>query len=476
MRPRLSAIFCVALLGNVCMPAAAATFTAAANAISSNTAMRKTMDSYLQTTFKPGLPGAAVLVLRDGQPVFKKAYGKASLELNVAMQTDAVFHVASVSKQFTGAALLKLAEQGKLDVQAPVSQYLPDTPPAWAAMTLSHLASHTSGIPNLYGLPIMQPRLREDLAPAELFAIARELPLLAAPGSQFHYATINYTLLAMVISKVAGQPYEAYVDEQFIQPLGLKHTVFSIGNAVVPGLVTPYAAGPATAPYLSHHLGYGGGSYYSNASDIARWTLALQDGKVLSPASLALMNTPYKLTDGKQVHYGYGLRPHTLNKAAYIQSNGDIPGFHSETVYLPAKRVFVAVLHNGEGVARTGLQGMVKRLALIATGQAYQAPKAIAFDTAKLAAYVGLYQNGGETGKITLEKGKLYAAFSADSPAMPISALSATEFFYDDNPDFRLRFVLREGKAISAHWVEMDALNDEQDAVLLRVETLSKSR
>lgn len=473
MTPRLTLLFCAALLGNACIPAVAA--TAPVKTIS-EAAIAKTMDSYLQTTFKPDLPGAAVLVLRDGQPVFKKAYGKASLELNVAMQADAVFHVASVSKQFTGAALLKLAEQGKLDIRAPLSQYLPDTPPAWAAITLSHLASHTSGIPNLYGLPAMRARFREDLTPAQLFAIAKDLPLLATPGSKFHYATINYTLLAMAISKAAGKSYEAYVEEQFIQPLGLKHTVFSIGNALVPGLVTPYAAGPSTVDFMSQHLGYGGGSYYSSTSDIATWTLALQGGKVLSPASLALMNTPYKLNDGKQVRYGYGLRPHTLNQAAYIQSNGDIPGYHSETVYLPAARVFVALLHNGEGVARTGLQGMVKRLALIATGQAYRPPQTITLDTAKLPAYVGLYQNGGETGKITLEKGKLYAAFSANSPALPISALSATEFFYDDNPDFRLRFVLSEGKAITAHWVEMDVLNNEQDAVLARVEAFSQLR
>jgi len=472
MTPRSTLLVCVALLGNASMPAFAATPVS----VNANTAIAKTMDSYLQTTFKPDLPGAAVLVLRDGQPIFNKAYGKASLELNVPMRADAVFHVASVSKQFTAAALLKLAEQGKLDIHAPLSQYLPDTPPAWAAISLSHLASHTSGIPNLYALPAMRAHFREDLTPAQLFAIAKELPLLATPGSQFHYATINYTLLAMVINKAAGKSYEAYVEEQFIQPLGLKHTVFSIGNVLVPGLVTPYAAGPSTVDFMSHHLGYGGGSYYSNTSDIATWTLALQGGKMLSPASLALMNTPYQLNDGKQVRYGYGLRPHTLNQAGYIQSNGDIPGFHSETVYLPKARVFVALLHNGEGVARTGLQGMVKRLALIATGQVYRAPQAIALDTAKLQAYVGLYQNGGETGKITLEKGKLYAAFSANSPALPISALSATEFFYDDNPDFRLRFVLREGKAVSAHWVEMDALNDEQDAVLARVEAFSQAK
>ncbi|MFZ6743709.1 serine hydrolase [Undibacterium sp. JH2W] len=474
--PRIVFLLCTSLLTGTALATLAAPAAAAPAQTSADSAIQKNLDSYLQTTFKPGMPGAAVLILRDDQPVFKKAYGKASLELGVAMQADHVFHVASVSKQFTGAALLKLAEQGKLDLHAPVSQYLPDTPPAWAAVTLSHLASHTSGISNIFTLPAMQGRLREDLTPAQLFAIAKDAPLRAAPGSQFHYATINYTLLAMVIGKVAGKPYETYVDEQFIQPLGLKHTVFAIGNTVIPGLATPYAAGPSTVAFMSPHLGYGGGSYYSSTSDLATWTLALQGGKVLSPASLALMNTAYKLNDGKQVHYGYGLRPHTLHQAAYIQSNGDIPGFHSETVYLPSAKLFVALLHNGEGVARTGLQGIVKRLALMSAGQAYQSPRAIALDTGKLSGFVGLYQNGGENGKITLEKGKLYAAFSANSPAMPISALSATEFFYDDNPDFRLRFVLREGKAISAHWVEMDALDDEQDAVLLRVEALNTSK
>jgi serine beta-lactamase-like protein LACTB len=256
------------------------------------------MDAYLQTFFKPTAPGAAVLVLKDGQVLLRRAYGLASVELGVPVKPDSVFHVASVGKQFTAAAILRLAEQGKLDLKAPISRYLPEVPAAWATVTVEHLLTHTSGIDNLWNDPAFQRREREDLSPAQLLAAAQAKPLLYEPSAGFTYATVNYTLLGMILERQAQQPYAEYLEAQFFKPIGMSHTTFDQTPNLVPGLVKPYAPGPKPAPFFSPTLGFGGGSFYSTTEDVARWTLALQNGKVLSPASLKAMTTAFHLKDG----------------------------------------------------------------------------------------------------------------------------------------------------------------------------------
>ncbi|GLH74305.1 hypothetical protein GETHLI_28070 [Geothrix limicola] len=405
------------------------------------------MDAYLQTFFKPTAPGAAVLVLKEGQVLLRKSYGLASLELGVPMKPDSIFHVASVGKQFTAAAILRLAEQGQVDVKAPVRRYLPEVPAAWAAITVEHLLTHTSGIDNLWNDPAFQRREREDLSPAQLLAVAQAKPLLYEPGTGFTYATVNYTLLAMIIERQAKQPYAEYVEAQFFKPLSMSHTTFDQTPNLVPGLVQAYVSGPKPAPYISPKLGFGGGSFYSTTEDVARWTLALQQGKVLSPASLKAMTTAFYLKDGGNTHYGYGLRPHGTPANPYLQSNGDIPGFHSEVVYQPKSGVLVTILQNGEGLD-ISLDSMAKRVAALANGTPLVEPKAVRLSEGELNRLCGQYANGSRIRTIRLEKGRLVSAFP-NSPADPISPLSPTECFFDEEPDLRLRFELKDGRPSS---------------------------
>lgn len=412
------------------------------------------MDALLRQTFKPDQAGAAVLVQQNGKVLFSRGYGLASLELRVPVKADSVFHVASVSKQFTAAAILRLAEQGKLDVAAPVSRYLADTPPAWAGITLEHLLTHTSGIDNLFNDAQFRQRVREDLTPAQLLAEAAKRELLAAPGARFQYASVNYSILGMVVAKLSGIPYDKYVGEQFLRPLGMTHTHFDVEHGVIAGQASPYEEGPIPAHYISPSLGYAAGSFFSSNADIARWSEALAAGKVLSKTSLAAMNTAYKTSDGGDTHYGYGMRVHRSLGQPYLQSNGDIFGFHAETVRLPQAGLFVSILHNSDEHAGE-LGPLAKRLAAIAIGQAISPLPKKALAPAGAAPLVGRYEAGGKPRTISYTNGQLFSEVPGFPPGK-IHPLSATEFFFDDNDDARLEFVFKDGKAVALKRYDLD--------------------
>ncbi len=414
------------------------------------------LERLLSRTFKADAPGAAVLVLRGGKVLLRKGYGLASVELGVPMAPDAVLHVASVGKQFTAVALLRLAEQGKVDLQAPIGTYLPDAPPAWSGITLTHLLTHTSGIDNLWNDPAFRAHEREDWTPDQLLAWMKTKPLASAPGTRFAYATANYTLLAMVLEKVTGTPYAAHVDATLFKPLGMTRTTFDQAPGPVKGLVNPYAPGPRPAPFLSPALGFGGGSFFSTTEDLARWSAALHGGKLLKPDTYQAMTTPFRLPDGTDTHYGFGLRPHAFRSEAYLQANGDIPGFHSEVVVLPKSDVFVAVLSNSEDLP-TGLDPLAKRLAAIATGQPYTEPAAVTLTPAELQRLCGRYALGERIRTIRIEKGRLVSAFPGGDPD-PITPISATECRFDEEPDLRLRFQLKDGKPVAVQVTAVDRM------------------
>lgn len=414
------------------------------------------LEALLQRTFKADAPGAAVLVMRNGQTLLRQGYGLASVELGAPMRPDAVLHAASVGKQFTAAAVLRLAEQGKVDLHASARTYLPELPEAWSTVTVEHLLTHTSGLDNLWNDPAFRAHEREDWTSAQLLAWIARQPLQSAPGTRFAYATANYTLLALLIERAAGTPYAAYLDAQFFKPLDMAHTTWDQAPALVKGLARPYAPGPRPAPFMSASLGFGGGNFYTTTEDLARWSVALHSGKVLRPESLKAMTTPFRLADGTDTHYGYGLRPHTFRGEAYLQSNGDIPGYHSEVVMLPRAGIFVAILSNSEDLP-TGLDPLAKRLAALAMGRPYEEPKAVQLSAADLQRLCGRYALGERIRTLRLEKGRLVSAFPGSDPD-PLTPISATECRFDDEPDLRLRFELKDGKPVKVQVTAVDRM------------------
>lgn len=426
------------------------------------------IDAELVRQLPAGQPGAAVLVLKDGVTVLNKGYGLANVELNVPMQPGQLFNAASVGKQFTAAAILKLAEAGKLSVQDPIRTFFPDAPAAWDSITVAQLLQHTSGIPNLFMDASFRQGAFDAHTPAQLLAAAAAKPLLAPPGSAFAYASVNYTLLAMIVEQRSGEKYADYLAHQFFVPLGMKHTQLIAEDKLVKDLATPYEAGPRVAVRWHSSLGFGAGGFAASNADLARWTLALQSGKVLQPASLQAMNTALTLPGGKRVPYGYGIRPHTLAGQTYLQSNGDVQGFHAEVVYLPASKVFVSILTNGDGILRYGLTPVAKRIATIAAGMPQYSPKTQQLPAAVLQQLAGIYLDGKEQYALEVRGGSLWVKYRVGGEWMPLDAISPTEFFYAGSRDYGIRFFNGADGRASLQWFERDVLDEESDPVFVR--------
>ena len=307
------------------------------------------IDSLLNRRYEAIQPGGVVLIMKDGKVIFRKAYGLASVELEVPMQPDRVFRIGSITKQITAAAVLKLAEDGKVDLSAPISRYLFELPKAWETVTVEQLLNHTAGIPNHTETQTYRIRMREDLSPTQLLeAYVARLPLDFEPGSKYHYSNTGYILLGMLIEKTSGQTYGDFLHKRLFEPLGLKRLRYGSETELIPGMVPGYTTGSRPAPYRSTTQAFASGGLVSTADDLARWLQFLYGGKVLKHESLARMLTPLRLRDGKEMGYGFGVgfRPVAGTHLHLAGHAGGVPGYKSWAEADPATRTIVVILNN----------------------------------------------------------------------------------------------------------------------------------
>ena len=327
----------------LCLPLAA---TAASSAPAE---LERSLDAMIASRFRPELPGVAALVLKDGKPVLRKGYGMANVELGVPVRPEHVFRIGSTTKLFTATAIMLLVDEGKIALDAPVSSYLPDAPKQWDKVTVEHLLTHTSGIPNLSmdsGYWRTTARLEHTLD--ELVAPARTRPLDFAPGTRFAYNNTGYHLLAQILETVSGSEFFAFLDQRIARPLGLKHTGPGDDRQFHPGLVTGYQAGPRPAMPIANSNLHAGGGMVSTVDELATFMLALQAGKIVSPASVRRMNTSHVLPNGEATGYGLGEWVRTVNGHRLVGHGGYIMNFYSQLEMDIDAGIVTVTLHNGD--------------------------------------------------------------------------------------------------------------------------------
>ncbi len=252
----------------------------------------------------------AVLVARGDKILFKKAYGSANLEWSIPNTTTTRFRIASVTKQFTAAAILLLEERGKLRIEDPIKKYYPDAPAAWDKISLVNLLQHTSGIANYTDEPDMGSWMTQPNTPAELVKRVRDKPLQFEPGAEMRYSNTGYVLLGIAIEKASGMSYAAFLKQNIFDPLGMKDSGYDENEPIVARRAAGYSQGPTgpiNAKYTDMTTPFSAGALYSTVEDLLRWERALFGKKVLSEASLKKMTTP-----GKN-DYAFGL---------YVSENG----------------------------------------------------------------------------------------------------------------------------------------------------------
>ncbi len=301
------------------------------------------MDVAVQTRAKDHVFMGAVLVARDGEVIFAKACGLANAEWDVPNATDTRFRVGSVTKQFTAAAFLRLAEQSKLSLDDSAARFVDGMPAAWAGITLRHLLNHTSGIPEFSKLPDYADRRRGPRELEQSFARLYAFPLESAPGGKYSYSNSGYILLSHILERVTGRTFGEHLRAEFFAPLSLDDTAVDNNGTIVPRRAAGYfrPQGKLTnAPFINMDVPMGAGALRSTVRDLWRWTEALMGGRVITPASLAAMTTP-GLGD-----YGLGLVIRARNGRRLIEHGGSIEGFTAHLRYYPDTKVTIVVLAN----------------------------------------------------------------------------------------------------------------------------------
>ena len=447
------------LLSGLAIPAAAqnvptATPTAAA------------FEKVLKESFVADKPGAAVIVIKDGRTVFRKAVGMADMEMGVPLQPDMVFRLGSITKQFTAASILILAEEGKLSLQDRIEKHLPGYPTQGHVITVEHLLTHTSGIQSYTGIPgWMTSKILAPMTVTELVDGFKKEPMQFAPGERWVYNNSAFVLLGAIIERVSGKTYETFVNERIFAPLGMSSSYYGSTEPIIPKRVPGYTEDGGkvrNAGYLSMTQPYAAGSLSSTVDDLAKWDGALYTEKILKKASLEKAWTPFVLKSGERTKYGYGWGLGTLRGRRSIEHGGGIFGFSTYALRLPEERVYVAVLCNSDSPL-TDPGFVAKKLAAIAIGDPFPDFTPVTLDAKVLERYAGVYRIDDQTTRtVKVEGGKLFTQRSG-GPRQEVRPSSATDFFYEKSFT-HLRFVVDPSGKVTEMLMYPDGASEAERA------------
>ena len=305
------------------------------------------IDSLLQALFKPDGPGGVFLVAKDGKPIYRKAFGKANLELNVPMTPDNVFQIGSMTKQFTAMAIMMLEEEGKLNVDDAVSKYVPDYPNG-DHLKIHHLLTHTSGIKDFTKMKSIMGIARKDLTPKELVDFFKNEPVDFLPGEKFDYNNSGYVLLGYIIEIVTGDTYENFVEKNIFDKVGMKNSRYANDREVIKNRAYGYHnRGEFTNKmYISLSIPYASGALMSSVDDMLLWQNAINDHALITESTTNKVFTNYTLNNGEHINYGYGWHLKTIDGVETREHGGSIFGFKSMGVYVPSLDVYVLGFSN----------------------------------------------------------------------------------------------------------------------------------
>jgi len=417
------------------------------------------VDSLIATQFKPNEPGVSVLIAEKNNIVYKKAFGSANVELNVAMQPDMLFRIGSITKQFTAIGVLQLVEQGKISLHDHIQKYIPNFPSKGYTITIENLLTHTSGIPDYSNADTTHNLYieRHDFTAKQLIKYFDYMPLEFEPGAKYNYSNSGYVLLAYIVEKVTNEDYHQYMMKNVISRAGLEHTLFADEHTIILNRVEGYTRNKGffeNCEYQTASLAFGAGDLLSTTGDLHKWNKALVNYKLVSKETLQKAFTPYKLSNGSYSNYGYGWFIDSFG-VKRIHHEGQVSGFTALEAYYPDKDVFVSILTNQlSGEDTTDFTDrrfrLFDKIFQLATGK--QLDKDVAVGESLLAKYVGTYSatfKKNQTLTIYKNDGKLYMDLSnGTGKHMVMQPLSDTDFLLPDVKQVRTtcEFILESGK------------------------------
>ncbi len=338
------------------------------------------IDKLISKYAEYGKFNGSILVSSRGEVIYKQGFGLANMEWEIPNASDTKHRLASITKQFTAMLIVQLAAENKLDLDKPISRYLPNYPSKNGdQITIHHLLTHSSGTPNFTSFPGYREQMSKFFMQEDIVALFADLPLEFTPGERFNYSNSGYVLLGAIIEKVSGKPYEQVLKDKIFIPLKMNNSGYDHNTTVLKNRATGYSKGLGSfqhARYLDMSLPFAAGAIYSTVEDLHRWDQALYSEKLLPKEYRDLLFETH-IPDGGS-HYGYGWvigeMPigNSPEESATIGHSGGINGFNTLITRFPADSSMVVLLNNTGGAP---LKEMTIAINGILNDKAYDSPK-----------------------------------------------------------------------------------------------------
>lgn len=360
-----------------------------------------------------------VLIAGDGKILLRKGYGMANYEMSVPNSPQTKFHIASLTKTLTAAAIVRLEKQGKLSFDDPLSRFLPDFPNG-DKIKISHLLTYTSGVPDFFELPEYEDIKTKPLTAAGWIELLKTKPLDFEPGKQNSYSNSGYALLASVIEKASGKSYEDFLREQIFTPLKMENTGIWDDLQVIKNRASGYdpwlgQTGLVNTPYYDKAVLFGSGSLYSNVDDLYSWYKAIHSGTLFQISSLSYP-------------YGWGVRKRFGREL--IEQDGSDPGFAAHISAFLKDDICIIILGN----IRSGALDKIKQdLEAIILKEKYEMPvvrKTVKVDPKIFRDYEGRYEISPKMIVTVMADGKNLYLKGTGGYYLPLEPLTETKYFY----------------------------------------------
>ncbi len=405
-------------------------------------------DAVVEGVVEDAAPGVAVAVLRDGEFIHRKAYGLADLEWQTALRPDCSFRIASLSKQFTAAAIMRLVERGMLGLDDPLERRLQAFDPRGRKVTPRHLLNHTSGIRN-HDQDHVRRTDRVNISRDRLLEEILASPFDFEPGRRYRYCNSGYILLGAVIEAVSGIDYEAFLRAEFFDPLGMTRTGLCLADAIIPLRARGYVRGRSgfhNARPDPTNWSHSAGGLCSTLDDLAKWDAALRDGRAVRRESFEVMLEPTLLKDGSLYPYGFGWGTAVYEDQALHHHTGGVSGFACQMARLTDGGLTTIVLSN---LYLFPFDRVTRGLLRVGLGLPPIKPINRAVSAIESAACAGRYRD---------EDGAEIVIGSGDADLSRYTSLGEGRFCHSNDPEVELRFrdlqngEYRELRYISPLW------------------------
>jgi CubicO group peptidase (beta-lactamase class C family) len=394
------------------------------------------IEAFLDDAFSSCPSGGVVLVAKGGREIFSKAYGMADLELNVPMRTDHVLATGSITKQFTAVAILKLVQEGKLDLHDDVRKYVPELETFGKTITIEQVLRHTSGLPNFVDLADFDAFAIRELSPLEIVLLTKGQSLLFEPGAGYAYSDSGYILLGLIIERLGSMSYANYLESHIFRPAGMNNTWYADNERIIPNRVKGYSVANDSVvhpAFIHMSIPYAAGAIFASAGDLLIWSNALKNGDIVTEALLQKAWNPAVLPNGTSTAYGYGWGLCAIAGKSTREHGGFLNGFFARLLEIPEEELLIAVLvNNDEDIPEPGFvaRGIAR---ILLTQNPY--PEIIEPEPIHLQKWVGRYMiKENDVVNISFNENRLVYQIN-DQKEIPLWAVSTNRFLMEKHDD-----------------------------------------